>query len=84
MLKTLFVWGFVALPLAIAIALMIYRARILIAFILVLGLVAAGIWGAMRFGASIQAWWDGTPPNTAPGECAGRIPGTQPAEPCGL
>ena len=84
MLKTLFVWGFVVVPLAIAIVLMVYRARILIAFILVLGLAAAGVWGAMRFGSSIQAWWHGTPSSSQPEHCTGQVPGAPPAEPCGL
>ena len=84
MLKTFFIWGFVVVPLAIAIALMVYRARILIVFILVLGLAAAGVWGAMRFGSSIEAWWQGTPSSSPPDQCSGRIGGAPPAEPCGL
>src|SRR5437879_4175239 len=58
MLKTVFVWLFIAVPLASAIGLIGYRMR---TFLLVVGLIilgAAGIWGTLRLGSVPDGWWD--------------------------
>ena len=81
MLKTVFLWLFIAVPLASAIGLIGYRMR---RFLLVLGLIvlaAAGIWGSLRLGSALDGWWHGTPAD--PPSCLEQ-PARSPSAKCGI
>jgi hypothetical protein len=82
MLKSFFLWGFVVVPLAIAIALIAYRARFVLVAIVALLLVMASIWTALRFEDSIAEWWNGAPPGTM--NCADVPPGSHVPPECAL
>jgi hypothetical protein len=82
MLKTVFVWLFIAVPLASAIGLIGYRMR---TFLLVVGLIilgAAGIWGTLRLGSVLDGWWHGTPAEPPP--CLEQPAGVSPSGRCGV
>jgi hypothetical protein len=84
MLKTVFVWLFIAVPLASAIGLIGYRMR---TFLLVLGLIilgAAGIWGTLRLGSALDGWWNGTPADLTPPPCLEQATHPSPAAKCGV
>jgi hypothetical protein len=84
MLKTVFVWLFIAVPLASAIGLIGYRMR---TFLLVVGLIilgAAGIWGTLRLGSVLDGWWHGTPADLAPPPCLEQPAGASPSGKCGV
>ena len=84
MLKTVFVWLFIAVPLASAVGLIGYRMRI---FLLVLGLIvlgAAGLWGALRLGSVLDGWWYGAPADLTPRPCLEQPSHTSPASKCGV
>ena len=58
MLQTFFIWAFIVLPLAIAVAVMLYRSRW---FILGLAAVAAAmavVWGVLTLATSVDRWLD--------------------------
>ena len=58
MLQTFFIWTFIVLPLAIAVAVMLYRSRW---FILGLAAVAAAmavVWGVLTLATSVDRWLD--------------------------
>lgn len=52
MAETLFVALFVILPLAAAVLFLLYRARIFLRNMLVVGLIAVGVWGALKLAAA--------------------------------
>ena len=82
MLKTVFLWLFIAVPLASAIGLIGYRMR---TFLLVLGLIvlaAAGIWGSLRLGSALDGWWRGTA--AAPPPCLDQAARSSPPATCGI
>ena len=84
MLKTVFVWLFIAVPLAGAVGLIGYRMR---TFLLVLGLIvlaAAGIWGALRLSSTLDGWWHGTPPDLTPPPCLEQPARSSPSAKCGV
>ena len=84
MLKTVFVWLFIAVPLASAVGLIGYRMR---TFLLVLGLIvlaAAGIWGTLRLGNALDGWWHGTPPDLTPPPCLEQPARLSPSAKCGV
>ena len=84
MLKTIFLWLFIAVPLASAIGLIGYRMR---NFLLVVGLIilaAAGIWGSLRLGSALDAWWAGTPPDLTPPPCLEQPALSSPSAKCGV
>ena len=84
MLKTVFVWLFIAVPLASAVGLIGYRMR---TFLLVLGLIvlaAAGIWGTLRLGSVLDGWWHGTPTDLTPPPCLEQPPRASPSTKCGV
>ena len=61
MLQTFFIWTFIVLPLAIAVAVMLYRSRW---FILGLAAVAAAmavVWGVLTLATSVDRWLDRSP-----------------------
>ena len=47
MLETLFIWGFVVLPLAVAVVLIAYRVRVFLIGIILISLTAAAGWVAI-------------------------------------
>ena len=82
MIKTVFVWLFIAVPLASAIGLIGYRMR---TFLLVVGLIilgAAGIWGSLRLGSVLDGWWHGTPADPPP--CLEQPAGFSSSGKCGV
>ena len=82
MLKTVFVWLFIAIPLASAVGLIGYRMR---TFLLVLGLIvlaAAGLWGSLRLGSALDGWWQGTPAEPPP--CLDQAARLAPSGKCGV
>ena len=52
MTETLFVALFVVLPLAAALIFLLYRARRFVRNMLIVGLLAFGVWGLLKLGAS--------------------------------
>ena len=84
MLKNVFVWLFIAVPLASAVGLIGYRMR---TFLLVVGLIvmaAAGIWGALRLGETLDGWWYGRPADLAPPPCLEQPSQAAPSAKCGV
>lgn len=82
MLETLFVIGFVLLPLAIAVVLILYRARFLViglsAIVLLLGL----IWMVLKASDIVERTLDPREPaSSMPGNCAGQGQGPSPEGP---
>lgn len=59
MLKTFFVWSFIALPLVIALAWIAYRARFFLVGILGIALAISAIWGLLRLSDFLHAATDG-------------------------
>ena len=57
MLETLFIWGLVILPLAVALVLVAYRARYFVLGIAIIVLVMMLIWGILR----LAVVWSGDP-----------------------
>jgi len=84
MLETLFVVGFVVLPLAIAVILIIYRARFVVIGVAVLVAFLMLIWGILTLSTLVQdARRPVAPSLTMPGNCAGQGT-TAPSEDCRL
>jgi len=84
MLKTVFVWLFIAVPLASAVGQIGYRMR---RFLLVLGLsvlAAAGIWGTLRLGSALDGWWHGAPRDLTPPPCLEQSAHSSPSSKCGV
>lgn len=83
MLETLFVIGFVLLPLAVAVVLILYRARF---FVLGLaGIVAflVVIWVVLKTSDIVERTFDPrVPAHSMPGNCA--TPGQAPSDDCRL
>jgi len=52
MVETVFVALFVVLPLALALLFLIYRARLFLRNMLLVGVAAFGVWGALKIAAS--------------------------------
>jgi len=84
MLKIVFVWGFVALPLTIALALIGYQVRYFILAILAITVVAAAAWGVLRLGSDIDSWWEAAPPSRAPPPCLAQPGGEPVGDSCAL
>ncbi|HEV7369751.1 hypothetical protein [Arenibaculum sp.] len=59
MLKTFFVWSFIAFPLAIALVWIAYRARFFLIGIMGIALVISVIWGLLRLSDVLHAATDG-------------------------
>lgn len=83
MLRSFFLWGFVVVPLVVAIVLIVYRGRYFIITVAVLLLVMAGIWTALRLENSISTWWHGEG-SPVPAICSDVPPGTALPEECTL
>jgi hypothetical protein len=56
MLETLFIWGFVVLPLAVAVVLIAYRVRVFLIGIIVISLTAAVGWAVISGVGSLEGW----------------------------
>ncbi|QJP13430.1 hypothetical protein G3545_07030 [Starkeya sp. ORNL1] len=70
MLETLFVVGFVVLPLAIAVVLILYRARFVVIGIAVLVVFLMLIWAVLTLSALVRdVRSPGAPSLTMPGNC---------------
>ena len=84
MLETLFVVGFVVLPLAIAVILIIYRARFVVIGVAVLVAFLMLIWAVLTLSTLVQDVRSPVAPSlTMPGNCAGQGTAT-PSEDCRL
>ena len=71
MLETLFVVGFVLLPLALAVALILYRARFVVIGIIVLIAILVLIWSVLKATDIIgRNFHPETPARSMPGNCA--------------
>jgi hypothetical protein len=83
MLETLFVVGFVVLPLAIAVVLIIYRARFVVIGIAVLVAFLMLIWAILTLSTLVRDVRSPVAPSlTMPGNCMGQ--GATPSEDCRL
>lgn len=79
MLETLFVVGFVVLPLAIAVILILYRARFVVIGVAVLVAFLMLIWGVLALSTLVQDVRSPVAPSlTMPGNCTGQ--GTKPED----
>lgn len=83
MLETLFVVGFVVLPLAIAVVLIIYRARFVVVGIAVLVAFLMLIWAVLTLSALVRDVRSPVAPSlTMPGNCQDQ--GATPSKDCRL
>lgn len=83
MLETLFVVGFVVLPLAIAVTLIIYRARFVVIGIAVLIAILMLIWAVLTLSVMVRDVRGPVAPSlTMPGNCA--EPNATPSQDCRL
>ncbi|MGA0562927.1 hypothetical protein ACO2RV_10790 [Ancylobacter sp. VNQ12] len=83
MLETLFVVGFVLLPLAIAVVLILYRARFVVIGIIALIAVLMLIWSVLKATDIIGRTFDAeTPARSMPGNCVD--PAQGPSQNCRL
>ena len=58
MLQTFFIWTFIVLPLAIAVAMMLYRSRWFILGVAAVAAVMAVVWGVLTLATSVDRWLD--------------------------
>lgn len=83
MLETLFVIGFVLLPLAIAVVLILYRARFLVIGLSAIILLLVLIWMVLKASDIVERTFDPQEPALSmPGNCAG--PGQGAPDDCRL
>lgn len=76
MLETLFVIGFVLIPLAIAVVLILYRARFLVIGLSAIVLVLVLIWMVLKASDIVERSFDpGEPARSMPGNCAEAVEG---------
>jgi hypothetical protein len=82
MLETLFIWGFVVLPLAVAVVLIAYRVRVFVIGIILISLTAAAGWVAISAVGSLEGWLHAREAGRGTPACAD--PGASKAERCAL
>ena len=76
MLKTFFIWAFVVLPLVIALAVMLYKARWFILGIAAVAAAMAVVWGGLTLATSVDRWIDRPAGSGAIVPCAEAAPGS--------
>ena len=77
MLQTFFIWAFIALPLAIAVAVMLYRSRWFVLGIAAVAAAMALVWGILILATLVDRWLDRPPDAAAIVPCAKAAPGSQ-------
>jgi hypothetical protein len=83
MLVTFFILAFIALPLAIAVAVMLYRSRWFILGVAAVATAMAVIWGFLILAASVDRWLDRSADAAAIVPCTEAMPGLQSCTPNG-
>jgi hypothetical protein len=62
MLQNVFIAGFVALPLTVALLLILWRIRGFVLTVMAIVLVGMAVWGALRVGDALTGWGNRRPP----------------------
>jgi hypothetical protein len=79
MLQTFFIWAFIVLPLAIAVAVMLYRSRWFILGVAAVVAAMAVVWGVLTLATSVDRWLGGEADAAAIVLCTEATPGSKPA-----
>ena len=77
MLQTFFILAFIVLPLAIAVAVMLYRSRWFILGVAAVAAAMAVVWGVLTLATSVDRWVDRSRDAAAIVLCTEAAPGSQ-------